>query len=119
MPDELAVRLSRETEIRAPYLDSEGNPDAEDLRRHVSTGGADVHHCFVNFPPRPGKKGETSLNSTIKKENAKFDDAAGTFSFVGEPFRLNGTLVKIHATIVLATMKGTGRCEILSETDVP
>eukprot|EP01059_Diplonema_ambulator_P012710 TRINITY_DN2314_c1_g1_i2.p1 TRINITY_DN2314_c1_g1~~TRINITY_DN2314_c1_g1_i2.p1 ORF type:complete len:118 (+),score=30.52 TRINITY_DN2314_c1_g1_i2:61-414(+) len=117
MPDELAIRLSREQEIRAPYFADDGTPDAEDLRRHVGSG--DVMHCFVNFPPRAGKKGETSLNSTIKKENGKFDDEQGTFSFVGEPFRLNGTLVKIHATIRLATMTGTGRCEILAETDEP
>eukprot|EP01062_Namystynia_karyoxenos_P014368 TRINITY_DN15174_c0_g2_i1.p1 TRINITY_DN15174_c0_g2~~TRINITY_DN15174_c0_g2_i1.p1 ORF type:complete len:119 (+),score=49.17 TRINITY_DN15174_c0_g2_i1:83-439(+) len=107
--DEHAKRLSVEQKIRAPYLDREGKPDPADLRRQVK----EHSHCFVDFEARPGK-GVTSLNSEIKPENQTFTDD-DRFKFVGEPLKLNGTPIRVHADIDLSTMQGTGRCEILAD----
>eukprot|EP00755_Sulcionema_specki_P017030 Sspe_Gene.10800::Locus_3636_Transcript_1_1_Confidence_1.000_Length_558::g.10800::m.10800 len=106
--DEHAKRLSVEQPIKAPYFTKDGKPDEAALREQVTQHS----HCFVDFEARPGK-GVTSLNSKIEEANRKFSDD-GHFEFTGEPFKLNGTPVRVHAKIDLKTMKGSGRCEILS-----
>eukprot|EP00993_Chasmostoma_nieuportense_P006624 NODE_7268_length_451_cov_34.179012_g7102_i0.p1 GENE.NODE_7268_length_451_cov_34.179012_g7102_i0~~NODE_7268_length_451_cov_34.179012_g7102_i0.p1 ORF type:complete len:131 (-),score=44.28 NODE_7268_length_451_cov_34.179012_g7102_i0:58-393(-) len=107
--DPLVKLLSVEQDITAPYTDREsGKPDPVDLRRHVT----ETQHCFVDFEAEPGK-GVTSLNSQLDPTTYHLSDRE--FRFVGEPIKLNGTPCRVHATIQLATMKGTGRLEIIEE----
>eukprot|EP00667_Euglena_gracilis_P032306 EG_transcript_49223 len=106
--DELCKRLEAEQAIVAPYTSREtGKPDPEDLRLHVTETG----HVFVNFESRPGQ-GVTSLNSPLRPENYTLTDTE--MKFVGERIVLNGTPVRVHAAIQLATMTGRGRVEVLS-----
>jgi len=98
-----------EQAVKAPYLNREtGKPDPEDLKSHVKETG----HVFVDFESRPGQ-GVTSLNSPVLPEGYTLTDAE--MKFVGERIVLNGTPIKVHATIALATMTGTGHVEILEQ----
>jgi hypothetical protein len=101
--------LPKSKKITAPYLNrGTGKADPEDLKTHVT----ETSHIFVNFESSPGG-GVTSLNSPLVPE--KYTLTASEMKFVGEKIVLNGTPIKVHATIDLTTMTGMGRVEVLDE----